>query len=68
VVADQVAICEFISKRVNFENVNTIANQSMKQGAVANAKEEESGAAIMIDNFSNFSEDGPVEASIDSVG
>lgn len=41
----------------------------MKQGAVANnAKEEESGAAIMIDNFSNFSEDGPVEASIDSVG
>ena len=31
IVADQAAICEFLSKRVNFENVNLIANQSLKQ-------------------------------------
>ena len=55
IVKEHIAICQFFSKRLDFEHLK-LNNQSNKyQGG---APQEESGAAIVIDHFSSMSEDG----------
>ena len=76
IVNDQVDICEYLSKRVNFDNLNLFPHQSSQKQGNQNIQgggtnQEESGAAIMVDNLSNYSEDGFTnmdEQSIDSIG
>lgn len=72
VVADQVAICEFISKRVNFENVNVLAQKQRDNANQSHTNQEESGTAIVMDNYSHFSDEADPdrleESSTDSIG
>ncbi len=72
VVSDQVAICEFLSKRLNFENVNVLAQKQRDNANQSHTNQEESGAAIVMDNYSQFSEDADADqfddCSTDSIG
>jgi hypothetical protein len=54
IVSDQATICDFISRRVNFEKLRY---QIAKQPTQSSAPQEESGTAMNADRYSTYSEE-----------